>query len=283
VSCLRVRDRDLRTLLNTGVLGPGEQRRPAAELYPLERFPAAAALVAHRRPYLFTSDVAADSASAALEARLEKTSQAAVPLVVGEHVWGELWVASTRAGLPLDRTELPLISWAGKRFGLLIEEMLGDGVVVDVTAAEPLRASRRYEVWIEGHISAAFAALIGVPARRQGRFTIFEAALEQADLYRLLSRVNELARLLVAVRPASSVTAWAGPQTPVRGHLEHTYEFRLAGHVAAELLRPYYDCRVRHEAGHTVIAAPLDQAALGGLLRQLRHIGADLLSVHRKT
>jgi len=141
VSCVRVGDRALRTLVNTGVLGPGEQRRPAAERYPFDAFPAAAALVAHRRPYLFGSGVPADSASASLEARLEKTSQAAVPLLVGGRVWGELWVASTRRGVPLERSELPLISWAGRRFGVMVEEMLGDGMVLDVTIARPETAS----------------------------------------------------------------------------------------------------------------------------------------------
>jgi hypothetical protein len=136
VSRVRLRDRGLRTLVNTGVLGPGEQRRPAAEHYPFDAFPAAAALVAYRRPYLFGSGAAADFASASLEARLEKTSQAAVPLLVGGRVWGELWVASARGGLALEVGELPLISWAGRRFGAMVEEMLGDGMVLDVTPAD---------------------------------------------------------------------------------------------------------------------------------------------------
>jgi hypothetical protein len=92
--------------------------------------------VAYRRPYLFGSGLAADFASASREARLEKTSQAGVPLLVGGRVWGELWVASTRRGLPLERGELPLISWAGKRFGDMVEEMLGDGMVLDA-ATDP--------------------------------------------------------------------------------------------------------------------------------------------------
>jgi hypothetical protein len=137
VSCVRVQDRALQTLINTGVLGPGEQQRPPAEHYPLDAFPAAAALVAHRRPYLFGSGVPGDSASASLEARLEKTSQAAVPLLVDGRVWGELWVASTRSGLPLERSELPLISWAGRRFGAMVEEMLGDGMVLDAAPPNP--------------------------------------------------------------------------------------------------------------------------------------------------
>ena len=142
VSCVRVRDRALRTLVNIGVLGPGEHRRPAAEYCPLDAFPAAAALVEHRWPYLFASGVPADFASASLEARLEKTSQAGVPLLVGGRVWGELWVASTRTGLPLECSELPLISWAGTRIGAIVEEMLGEGMILDVSTARPVTASR---------------------------------------------------------------------------------------------------------------------------------------------
>ena len=137
VSCVRVRERALRTLVNTGVLGPGEQRRPAAEHYPFDTFPAAAALMAHRRPYLFGSGVSGDLASASLEVKLEKTSQAAVPLLVGGRVWGELWVASTRGGLALEVGELPLISWAGRRFGAMVEEMLGDGMLLDAAPPNP--------------------------------------------------------------------------------------------------------------------------------------------------
>jgi hypothetical protein len=282
VSCLRGRAGVLRTLVNAGALGPGEHRRPPAEYYPLHAFPAAEALVAHRRPYLSTHGGVADPASVALEARLEKTSQAAAPLVIGEEVWGELWVASTATGLPLSRAEVPLICWAAERFGHVVAELLGDDSELDSASTAPVAPDppRRYEIWIEGHLRAFVAALIAAPARRHQRYTIFEAALDQADLYELLARVNELALPLVAVRRAQSPTPPA-QRIPSRGRLAHTYEFRLGGHISAERLRSCLDCTIGHHAGHAVVTARLDQAGFGGLLHVLKRMGADLLSVRR--
>ena len=71
----------LHTRVNVGALGDDEERRPAEEVYPLCDFPAAAALVEHRRPYVSSPDSPGDSASVAIEAALAKTSQAAAPLV----------------------------------------------------------------------------------------------------------------------------------------------------------------------------------------------------------
>jgi hypothetical protein len=280
VSCFRGRAGDLRTLINTGVLGPGEQRRPTAECYPLHAFPAAAALVTHRRPYVSARGAPGDAASVSLEARLEKTSQAAAPVVVEEKVWGELWVASTDAGLPLTRAELPLICWAATRLGHLVAELLAEGIELDAASAHDRAATRRYEVWIEGHISALFAALIAAPARRHQRYTIFEAVVDQADLYGLLSRLNQLALSLVAVRPAQSPTPPPEP-IPRRGRRAHTYQFRLGGHIDAERLRTDRDCTIHHHAGHAVLTARLDQTGLGRLLHRLERIGAELRSVHR--
>lgn len=279
VSRLGRTGRDLATLVNTGVLGPGELRQPADERYPLDAFPAAAALVAHRRPYLFGSGTSADPASASLEIQLEKTSQAAAPLIVGDEVWGELWVASTADGLPLQAPETALICWAARRFATLIQEMVGDGVDLDI--ADPVGATDRYEVWIEGHINATFAALIPAAARRLEQHTVFEAGLEPRDLYGLLSRLKELSLEIVAVRPSAECAA--GPYLPPRrgGLGRHTFQIRVAGHLPAEELRSFTDCAVRHQGGDSVITARLDRGGLAGMLQRLEQLRARLLSLHR--
>jgi hypothetical protein len=280
VSILRVGAGDLRTLVNVGVLGPGEQRRPAAECYPLRRFPDAAALVVERRPFVSAPGAPGCPASVALEARIEKTSQAAAPVLIEDRVWGELWVASTANGLPLSPSEMPLICWAAARLGEVLAELLEDGADLDPVSADPLRVPRRYEIWIEGHISPFLAALIAAPARRCSRYTIFEAALDQPDLYELLSRLNELALPLVAVRPAQPEPP-SPERIPSRGRFEHTYQLRLGGHVNAERIRTYLACTVEHHAGYAVVTTRLDQTALGGLLHMLERLGADLLSLRR--
>jgi hypothetical protein len=282
VSCLRGRARDLRTLVNVGTLGPGEQRRPAAEHYSLDAFPAAKALVLHRRPYLSTPGAVADPASAELESRLEKTSQAAAPLVNGEEVWGELWVASTPTGLPLARAELPLICWAAEQFGAVVADLVGDGSALGPAVADPVApdAPPRYEIWIEGHLNALVEAFIAAPARRHERCTIFEAPLDQPQLYDLLSRFNELALPVVAVQRAQP-QAPPPERIPRHGRLPHVYEFRIGGRIDEERLRTHVDCAIERHAGHAVVTARLDQAGFGGMLHVLERIGAELLSIRR--
>ena len=193
-------------------------------------------------------------------------------------MWGELWVASTTEdGLPLRAPELSLICWAARRFGIEIETMLGDGV--DLDAAALMRAAEHYEIWIEGHINATFAALIPAAARRHGRHTIIEAAVDQPDLYRLLLRLGELSLPIVAVRRGS---AWsADPYEPgePRGRGRHPYAIRVAGRVAAAELKASSRCTVDPVDGDSLITATLDQAGLIAVLPGLERLGARLLSL----
>jgi diguanylate cyclase (GGDEF)-like protein len=85
----------LRTLINVGDLGPGEQRWPADELYPLSDFPAAVALLTRGQPHVtVVDDPGADESERALLVSLGKTSSAAVPVIHGGVTWGELYVAN---------------------------------------------------------------------------------------------------------------------------------------------------------------------------------------------
>jgi hypothetical protein len=84
------RDADvMRTLVNVGQLLPGDDRFPEDEVYPLDSFPAVAALLREGRPYLNPDDVS----SVALSAHHRYHSHAAVPIVVDGARWGELWVS----------------------------------------------------------------------------------------------------------------------------------------------------------------------------------------------
>jgi GAF domain-containing protein len=85
------RDTDcLHTLVNVGRLLAGEESFPGDEQYPLDTFPAVAALLRFGRPYLDPGDVA----SLAVLAQMGYHSQAAVPVIVEGRVWGELWAAT---------------------------------------------------------------------------------------------------------------------------------------------------------------------------------------------
>ena len=94
ISCWE-RDTDiLRTLVNVGILEPQYVRLPEDEIYPLDSFPTVAKLLRTRVSYLDPDDVA----SQALAAEQQYISHAAVPVVVGDNCWGELWVGRRSGG-----------------------------------------------------------------------------------------------------------------------------------------------------------------------------------------
>ena len=87
----------LRTLINVGELGPGEQRWPQNEEYPLADYRFVTDLLRQGRSYLSSiDDDDADPASLSLLRRLEKESQLAVPVMYEGAMWGQLWATGTR-------------------------------------------------------------------------------------------------------------------------------------------------------------------------------------------
>jgi GAF domain-containing protein len=103
----------LRTLVNVGTLRPGEERFPADETYPLDAFPAVAALLREGRAYLDPGDVS----SASLAASQALGSHAAVPVVVEGATWGELWVARTPGAPALTELDVGTLRLGASRLG----------------------------------------------------------------------------------------------------------------------------------------------------------------------
>jgi diguanylate cyclase (GGDEF)-like protein len=82
----------LHTMINVGDLGPGEQRWPTAEEYPLADYREVTDLLRQGRPYLTSlDDDDIDPADASLLRRLNKYSELAVPVMYEGTMWGELW------------------------------------------------------------------------------------------------------------------------------------------------------------------------------------------------
>lgn len=99
----------LRTLINVGDLGPGEQRWPANEIYPLADYRLVTELLRHGRPYVTSvDDHPPDSPATSLIRSLNKESELAVPIMCHGSMWGELWATGT----------------AGRRFGAADIELL---------------------------------------------------------------------------------------------------------------------------------------------------------------
>lgn len=94
LSAWEPRERRVKTLVNAGRLSSEQERWPENEVYPLDSFPAVAALIGQRRPYILTPEEPGDVASEALAAALQKTSQAGAPVMLGDRLWGQLSIAT---------------------------------------------------------------------------------------------------------------------------------------------------------------------------------------------
>ncbi|HEX5909455.1 MAG TPA: sensor domain-containing diguanylate cyclase, partial [Thermoleophilaceae bacterium] len=90
----------MRTLINVGELGPGEERWPEDETYGLEEHASVDRLLRTAQPYFnAVDDPGADPNAVALLQSLRKESDIGVPIVVEGEVWGEVW-ATTAPGSP---------------------------------------------------------------------------------------------------------------------------------------------------------------------------------------
>jgi diguanylate cyclase (GGDEF)-like protein len=90
----------VRTLVNVGELGPGEERFPQDEIYSEEDYPSVVSVIREGRSSLAAvDDPETDEAQRELLTRLGKESSLSVPMLLGGESWGELWV-TTAPGAP---------------------------------------------------------------------------------------------------------------------------------------------------------------------------------------
>jgi diguanylate cyclase (GGDEF)-like protein len=90
----------VRTLVNVGELGPGEERFPKDETYSIDDYPSVARVIREGRSSVAAvDDPEADKAQRELLVRLGKESSLSVPMVLRGEPWGELWV-TTAPGAP---------------------------------------------------------------------------------------------------------------------------------------------------------------------------------------
>ena len=83
------------TLINVGELGPGEQRFPPDERYPLSQFPKTLRVLTGGGVLVSgVDDPSSDSAHRALLGALGKETSLTVPIVYEGETWGELWATS---------------------------------------------------------------------------------------------------------------------------------------------------------------------------------------------
>ncbi|MBA2509643.1 MAG: sensor domain-containing diguanylate cyclase [Nocardioidaceae bacterium] len=86
----------VRTIVNVGALGPGEEEHPADERYRVSDFPDLLKVAEQQRPWsLNLHDEGGDPSELRLLASLGKAASLGCPILVGALVWGELY--ATRA------------------------------------------------------------------------------------------------------------------------------------------------------------------------------------------
>jgi diguanylate cyclase (GGDEF)-like protein len=89
------RDEDvLRTLINVGKLGPGEEPWPENETYPVDNDRRIIRLLRQGLPYIYSIDAEHPDTSSLLYT-VEKESEVAVPVMHNDVMWGELYVTGT--------------------------------------------------------------------------------------------------------------------------------------------------------------------------------------------
>jgi diguanylate cyclase (GGDEF)-like protein len=85
----------VRTLVNVGELGPGEERFPEDETYSVNDYPSVVTVIREGGSSLaYVDDPESDSAQRELLRRLGKESSLSVPMIFRGEPWGELWVTS---------------------------------------------------------------------------------------------------------------------------------------------------------------------------------------------
>lgn len=165
----------LRTLINVGDLSNDEEHWPQDEVYPLDDYPTAVAVLRRGEAHVTSVDQDGDDlAERTLLARLGKTSSAAVPIVTEGAVWGELY--ATRG--------------VGRAaFG---EE---DVTFMQAICAQVALALARAELFGELMVAAYRDPLTGLGNRRAFDERLDTALLGDQDVVVLLGDVDDLKAL----------------------------------------------------------------------------------------
>jgi diguanylate cyclase (GGDEF)-like protein len=101
----------LRTMVNAGVLAPGERRHPTDEIYRLSGDDPLKQLLLDGRPYVgVVDDPDLHPLERSLLERLGMRSCVAVPIMLGDIAWGELWATRRPTQPDFDEHDLRLLT-----------------------------------------------------------------------------------------------------------------------------------------------------------------------------
>jgi len=111
----------MRTLINVGQLGPGEERFPADEIYPLAEHPMVEKLLRDGEPYhTAVDDPDASPPALAVLKSLGKDSDVGVPILLDGEVWGEVWATTVAGATRFDSADARFLQAIADRLSLVL-------------------------------------------------------------------------------------------------------------------------------------------------------------------
>jgi diguanylate cyclase (GGDEF)-like protein len=111
----------MRTLINVGRLGPGEERFPVDEVYPLADHPMVEKLLRDGEPYhTAVDDPDASPAAVAVLTALGKESDVGVPIRLDGEVWGEVWAATELGASRFEPADISFLQAIADRLALVL-------------------------------------------------------------------------------------------------------------------------------------------------------------------
>ncbi|HEU0019797.1 MAG TPA: sensor domain-containing diguanylate cyclase [Thermoleophilaceae bacterium] len=229
----------MRTLINVGQLGPGEERFPADELYPLADNPVVEKLLRDAEPYrTAVDDPDASPAAIAVLKTLGKESDVGVPILLDDEVWGEVWATTERGAPRFDSGDARFLQAIADRLSLVLARGERFARVSRLAYEDPLTglANRRA-------VEERLEALIDAQTAPRGPLTLLLADVDGLkdinDAHghhvgdRALCRVGEALVAAAAPEAAALVGRLAGDEFCV---LLEGCEIDAAGEVARTAL-----------------------------------------------
>jgi diguanylate cyclase (GGDEF)-like protein len=140
------RDGTVRTVVNVGELSHGEVAVPADEVYQLADFTEVSRLTTSGLPLVITRrDGVVAPEEVGLLVRLAKGSAAAVPIILDDRIWGELWVTTSLGEPDFGSADLELLTAVGALMSGVVSHARTMQVMQDLAFRDPLTglANRR--------------------------------------------------------------------------------------------------------------------------------------------
>jgi len=116
----------VRTLVNAGELGPGEQERPAVERYEVTEFPHLLQVAELQETWsTHVGDPNGDESELGLMRKFGKSAALGCPILLGARVWGELYATRAEGAEPFQAADRAIARMIAQAIALCIGRIIG--------------------------------------------------------------------------------------------------------------------------------------------------------------